>query len=83
MISLTGSTALTFRYFGVAAAVFGLLYFLFEFGYVKGWRKMHLEVDEPKNKKYSTSPDERNIVVEAPLIDANNTSVIIPRKDNV
>ena len=40
IISVTGSTALAFRYFGVVSAIAGLLYFLYEFGYVKLYRNV-------------------------------------------
>ena len=48
---MIGSTALTFRYFGVAAAVAGLLLFLYEFGYQKGWKTVFQPNQKEKERK--------------------------------
>ena len=64
IISLTGSTALAFRYFGVISAIAALLYFLYEFGYVKVYRNMKQDRDAKsmddsgKANSSNTSKDE-------------------------
>ena len=40
IVAVTGSLAIAFRYFGVGAAVAGLMYFCYEFFYAGGFRTL-------------------------------------------
>ena len=69
IIAYTGSIAMAFRYFGIGAAVFGFIYFIYEFGYVKLCR--------PKKKEDSTNTKEMLETMEPFLENGkNNTSII-------
>ncbi len=41
IVAVTGSLATAFRDFGVGAAVFGALYFVYEYFYVGGFRSLY------------------------------------------
>ena len=80
VISATGSVALTFRYIGVAAAVAGLIYFLYEFGYVKGYKKIvgskGLHRDKGNSKKQQKEEKEAKVVLPEPLKDSKISSAV-------
>ncbi len=65
IIALTGSISLAFRYFGVGAAIFGLVYFIYEYFYVSGFatyyrpslkKKDKTETKNPKQEEETTEP---------------------------
>jgi len=69
IIAYTGSVAIAFRYFGAAAAVFGFIYFIYEYGYVKLCKpKSSAEKEEKTNTKEILEPFLEN--------GKNNTSII-------
>ena len=69
IIAYTGSIAIAFRYFGAAAAVFGFIYFIYEYGYVKLCKpKSSEEKEESTNSKEILEPFLEN--------GKNNTSII-------
>ena len=78
VISLIGSTSLTFRYFGVAAAVAGLLLFFYEFGYRKGCKVVfHSNAKETKRKSEHLQHKQDNaILISEPLIKSKNVSIV-------
>ena len=84
IISLIGSTALTFRYFGVAAAVAGLLLFFYEFGYRKGCKLVfHSNAKETKRKSESLKHNQDNaILISEPLIKSKNVSIVKAKSNN-
>jgi hypothetical protein len=82
VISITGSTALTFRYFGIAAAVAGFLYFLYDFGYVKGLKCISQSNNSVTNKDY-TPKDEKTVTTSEPLIHTENKPIIITRESRI
>merc|ERR1712008_356087 len=51
IIAYTGSVAIAFRYFGAAAAVFGFIYFIYEYGYVKLCKIISRKRREDKYKR--------------------------------
>ena len=51
IIAYTGSIALAFRYFGVGAAIFGVIYFAYQFFYAGGFAKYYRESLKQENKK--------------------------------
>ena len=70
IITYTGSIATAFRYFGAGAAIFGLIYFLYEFGYVKLCRQ------KEKNEK---KPIKETLESLEPFLEngkSNNSSII-------
>ena len=82
VISTTGSTALTFRYFGIAAAVSGFLYFLYDFGYVKRLKCMLESNNSVPNKDYASN-DQKTMVTSEPLIHSENKQTIISHADRI
>ena len=82
VISSTGSTALTFRYFGIAAAVSGFLYFLYDFGYVKGLKCICQSNNSVPNKDYTTK-DQKTMVTSEPLIHTENKQITITHADKI
>ena len=74
MISVTGSTALTFRYFGVAASFSGLLYCFYNFGYVKKCTLLSLKNKNVNCKISASSPEDRNATISEPFIDYNQST---------
>ena len=78
VISVVGSTAMTFRYFGVAAAVSGLLLFIYEFAYRKGLKAI-FQSKQKKNKRQTNSnkdiKDNTNCTSE-PLIKSKDILVV-------
>ena len=84
---MTGSTALTFRYFGVVAAVSGLIYFSYEFGYVKGYKRVTGSKVPNKDKnhgleKRQDEEKEKNVILSEPLIDSK-ISAIVKKSDMI
>ena len=78
---------MTFRYFGVVAAVSGLIYFLYEFGYVKGY--IHVTRSKVSNKERSRGLEKRqeeendkNVILSVPLIDSK-ISAIVKKSDMI
>ena len=61
---------MTFRYFGVVAAVSGSLFFLFEYGYSKGLKAISQSKQKQKHRKADLSKDEKDktICISEPLI---------------
>ena len=51
IIATTGSIALAFRYFGVGATIFGLIYFLYEYFYEGGFAKFYRKDLQKKGKQ--------------------------------
>jgi len=54
IVAVTGSLAIAFRDFGVGAAIFGALYFFYEYCYVGGFRslyKIRVETNERKENE--------------------------------
>ena len=84
IISLIGSTALTFRYFGVAAAVAGLLLFFYEFGYRKGCKLVfHSNAEETKRKSENFKHNKDNAIsISEPLIKSKNISIVKAKSNN-
>ena len=80
---MIGSTALTFRYFGVAAAVAGLLLFLYEFGYQKGWKTVFQPNQKEKERKIEHIKENKDniILISEPLIKSND-AIIVKAKTN-
>ena len=83
VISVIGSTALTFRYFGVAAAVAGLLLFLYEFGYQKGWKSVFQSNQKEKERKIEHIKENKDniILISEPLIKSKD-AIIVKAKSN-
>lgn len=75
---MIGSTALTFRYFGVAAAVAGLLLFLYEFGYQKGWKTFFKPTQKGKERKIEHINENKDdiILISEPLIKSKNAMIV-------
>ena len=80
---MIGSTALTFRYFGVAAAVAGLLLFLYEFGYQKGWKNVFQSNRKEKERKIEHIKENKDniILISEPLIKSKD-AIIVKAKPN-
>ena len=80
---MIGSTALTFRYFGVAAAVAGLLLFLYEFGYKKDWKTVCQPNQKEKDGKIENIKDNKEniILISEPLIKSKD-AIIVKTKPN-
>ena len=80
---MIGSTALTFRYFGVAAAVAGLLLFLYEFGYQKGWKTVFQSNQKEKERKIEHMKENKDniILISEPLIKSKD-AIIVKAKPN-
>ena len=70
VISVVGSTAMTFRYFGVVGAVSGFLFFLFEYGYRKGLQVISQSKQKQKHRKANINKDEKDktICISEPLV---------------
>ena len=72
---------MTFRYFGVVAAVSGLIYFLYEFGYVKGYKRVTGSKVPNKEKitgseKQQEEEKEKNVILSEPLIESKMSAII-------
>lgn len=50
IIAATGSIAMAFRYFGVAAGFFGLIYFIYEYFYAGGFALFYRDALKEKDK---------------------------------
>ncbi len=76
IIASTGSIALAFRYFGVGAAVFGLVYFVYEYFYASGFAKFYRDDLKQDKIEQRTAPETlepflENGKKEAPIIKAD------------
>ena len=72
---------MTFRYFGVVAAVSGLIYFSYEFGYVKGYISVTGSKVPNKDKnhgleKRQDEEKEKNVILSEPLIDSKISAIV-------
>ena len=75
---MIGSTALTFRYFGVAAAVAGLLLFLYEFGYQRSWKTVFKPNQKGKERKIDHINENKDniILISEPLIKSKDAMIV-------
>ena len=78
VISVVGSTAMTFRYFGVAAAVSGLLLFIYEFGYRKRFKIIFQSKRKTNQRQTNSDKDikDNTICTSEPLIKSKDVLVV-------
>ena len=76
IIAWTGSIALAFRYFGVGAAIFGLIYFLYQYFYAGGFALFYRA--ELQNKK---TEEEKTLDTLEPFLGSNEKPIIKEKSD--
>ena len=77
IIDKTGSIALAFRYFGIGAAIFGLVYILYEYFYAGGFARFYRK--DLKKKTIQENPVEETL---EPFLE-NGQNIIIKEKSVV
>ena len=75
IIATTGSIALAFRYFGVGAAIFGLIYFLYQYFYAGGFASFY-RAELQKEKK-----TENTLETMEPFLGSNEKPIVKEKSD--
>lgn len=75
IIAATGSIAIAFRYFGVASAVCGLIYFSYEYCYAGGFAHYYRNI----KKDHEVVDDTKEDFIKEPFLDAKKQDIPIVR----
>ena len=81
IIAATHDVGLAFRYFGVGAGIFGLIYFIYEYFYANGFAVYYRDdLKKKKEEKAKSKKQEENIETLEPFLENGNDSSIIKKK---
>ena len=79
IIAATHDVALAFRYFGVGAAIFGFIYFIYEYFYAHGFAYYYRDDLKKTKEKVATKKAEPLETLE-PFLENGKESSIIKKK---